>query len=437
MQYLLTQRKALRVAALCVGASICLSALWQMAGSNSESDDSAGTGPQASQEIDKALISERLGGAVKTNTYPSFVELDVDGEKTFANIEYALDPEPHKRMQRMFEAYKPDYGAFVAMDARTGRILSLISYSRERVNLDNLAIQASFPAASIFKVVTASAALDLNKANPDTVVPFNGAYHTLYKKNVEETRQNRWTRRMTLREAFARSVNVFFGKLGLFYVGPRDLIEYAERFRFNQPIHADIPVQTGYARISPDDPWSVVTAASGFTQDNTMSPVQGAMIAAAIANDGIMMEPYLVEGLTAPTGASLYRVEPRQASIIVEPKSAEGLRILMQETIRAGTSRKSFRKVAARRDLFSGVELGGKTGSLTGGNPQGKCDWFIGYVRYRDTRVAVAALTVNEEKWRVKSSYLAGSFFKDFIRDIKSTEQDTAKLETPERRPFN
>ncbi len=396
----------------------------------SHPDSEAATSHSSSteHELSRDQISSRLGEALKSNNFPESIAIEVAGEPTTASVEYSLDLEAHERMQKLIRAYKPDHGAFVAMDASTGRILSMISYSRERDDHENLALNATFPAASIFKVVTASAALDLNKANPNTIVPFNGANHTLYKKNVQDTKPNRWTRHMTLREAFGRSVNVFFGKLGLFYIGPHDLIEYAERFRFNQPIRADFPAQAGQARISPDDPWSVVTAASGFTRDNTMSPIHGAMIAGAVANDGVMMEPYLVEALTDERGATIYHAEPRQASVAVEPRSAEDLRVLMRETIRSGTSRRSFRQMVRRTDL-DGVELGGKTGSLTGGDPMGKCDWFVGYMRYKDQRIAVAALTVNEEKWRVKSSYLASDFFLNYARGLKSRERATAAVD--------
>jgi cell division protein FtsI/penicillin-binding protein 2 len=371
--------------------------------------------------INKEMIAAQLGMAIRGNLFPQVLDLSVDGGVKKTQVHYSLHEESQSQMQRLMGLYRPDYGAFVAIDARSGRILSLVSYSREK-HVENLALQATFPAASIFKVVTASAALDLNKANPSTIVPFNGAYHTLYKKNVVDNRENRWTRYITMREAFARSVNTFFSKLGLFYVGPTNLLQYAERYNFNHPIRADVPVQTGYARIATDDPWSVATAASGFTRDNTMSPIQGALIAAAVANDGVMMEPYIVESLLdQATGQSVYQVQPAQASVVVDKLAAEKLRELFNETVRSGTSRKSFRKTV-RRSSWDDVEFGGKTGSLTGLNPAGKCDWFVGYARYRDQRIAVAALTVNEKKWRVKSSLLANEFLTTYMKRIKSSD---------------
>jgi cell division protein FtsI/penicillin-binding protein 2 len=375
----------------------------------------------ANSVYDKAHISSQLGSAIRANKFPSTVDYKTDGESRKVVINYAIDPVYQEKMEKLFRLYQPDHGAFVALDARTGRILAMVSYEREGAQAENLALQATFPAASIFKVVTASAAIDSKKASAETVVPYNGANHTLYKRNVADTKVNRWTRKITMREAFSRSVNTFFGKLGLFYVGPEALMHYAERYQFNKSIRADIPVEMGLVKLKADDPWSVVQAASGFTLNNTMSPLQGALIAATVANDGIMMEPYLVNSLNSESGEKLYEAKAQQESVIMSPESAAEIRILMRETVRNGTSRKAFRPVVRKRQ-FDEVEMGGKTGSLTGLNPKGKCDWFVGYARYHDQRIAVAALTVNEKKWRVKSSQLASQFLSDYSRQLMKSD---------------
>lgn len=383
---------------------------------------SSGRSPQSIADapvegsINKQLLSDQLGLAVQKNEYPDEFDLAVDGNTMKVDVSYSLDQVVHEQMNKLLAQYHPDYGVFVAMDAKTGRIISMNSFSASQPNSGNLALQARFPAASIFKIVTASAAFDMGKARPETVVPYNGANHTLYKRNVQDTKVNRWTRMMPMREAFARSVNVVFGKLGLFIVGPENLKAYADRYLFNRQIHADVPVEMGATQFDGNDPWTVVTAASGFTRDTTMSPIQGAMMAAAVANDGMMMEPYLVEGLHDVNGELMYEAQPRLASVVVDAQAASELRELFHETVRSGTSRKSFRQIVRGR-AYDDVEFGGKTGSLTGTNPQGKCDWFVGYARFGDQRIAVAALTVNEKKWRVKSSMLAKLFFDRYLKN--------------------
>lgn len=366
--------------------------------------------------LTKEDIAQTVGPEIAANRYPDHAKFEVGAIPFVGKIEYGFEPEAQEYIEKVLSQYRPDYGVFVAMDAKTGRIIALASRSQNPVvQSENLALRATFPAASIFKVVTAGAVLDTEKVRPDTRIAYNGANHTLYRRNVVDTKENRWTRRITIREAFGSSVNTVFGKLGLFYAGPDTLRNYAEKFHFNLPIRADIPVQTGYSRFTADDPWSVVSAASGFTQDNTMSPVHGAMIAAAVANNGVMMEPYVVESVVDQSGQPIYRAAPRRTATVVGPETARQLRELFEQTILTGTSRKSFR-TAVRKRRFENVEFGGKTGSLTGLNPRGKCDWFVGYALFGDNRVAVAALTVNEEKWRVKSSTLAQMFLTQYIR---------------------
>lgn len=366
--------------------------------------------------ISKDDISLSVGSEISNNRYPASSQFAVGSIPVTGRLQYSFEPEAQAMMEKLLSQYRPDYGVFVAMDAKTGRILTMASRTQGNAGAENLALKATFPAASIFKVVTAGAVLDTDKVNPNTRIAFNGASHTLYRRNVIDTKENKWTRRMTIREAFGSSVNTIFGKLGLFYAGPETLRAYAERFHFNHPIRADVPIQTGYSRFTADDPWSVVAAASGFTLDNTMSPVQGAMIAAAVANDGVMMEPYLVDSVTNAQGEPLYQASPKRASIVVGPETARQLRELFEQTVQSGTSRKSFRQ-ALRTRRFETVEFGGKTGSLTGLNPRGKCDWFIGYARFGERRVAVAALTVNEQKWRIKSSKLAELFLTDYVKN--------------------
>lgn len=398
-----------------LGFSACVAEKSSVIGGAERLPASDSAGNDLSSLLTKDDIVQSIGAEVASNRFPAEANFAVGAIPVTARLTYGLQVEEQGFAEKMLAQYRPDYGVFVAMDARTGRIMTMASRIHGRDTSENLALRASFPAASIFKVVTAGAVLDTERVSPNTRIAFNGANHTLYKHNVVGTSENRWTRRMTIREAFGSSVNTIFGKLGLFYAGPEMLREYAQRFHFNHPIRADVPIQTGYSRFTADDPWSVVSAASGFTLDNTMSPIQGAMIAAAVANDGVMMEPYVVDAVHDSQGNSLYQAAPRRAAIVVGPETARKLRELFEQTVIAGTSRKAFRQ-AFRQKSFGAVEFGGKTGSLTGFNPRGKCDWFIGYARFGDQRVAVAALTVNEDKWRVKSAALAQMFLTQYIR---------------------
>ncbi len=384
--------------------------LWKRAG---EASASTYLGDHK-QLLNKDDLAKALQGTGVFHELPSEIDLTLDGKLEKDVVQYAFDPKLQEAMESLFDVYRPDYGSFVAIDAATGRVLSMVSYTHRHDIDQHLALKATFPSASVFKVVTAAAAIAERNFSGSTVIPFNGRNHTLYRSAILKTQINRWTRYMTLKEAFARSVNTVFARIGAFNVGPEEMRDYAGRFGFNRRIASDMPMEQGSAAIT-NDVWHLAEASSGFTKENTMSPMQGALIAATIVNDGVMMEPYVVDSVHRQDGTKIYGAQPRVSATSVSPQTAQEIRSLMRETVRRGTSRGSFRGFSRSRYGF--VDVGGKTGSLTGLAPRGKYDWFVGFAEFGGQKIAVAALTVHEKFWRVKSSYLARRSFEAFFRD--------------------
>ncbi|MBY0471238.1 penicillin-binding protein [bacterium] len=364
----------------------------------------------------KKILADAIQTMGVAQNFPSDVEINLGGKKPIhVKLDYTFDTDLQHDMESLLKSYGPDYGSVVVLDAATGQILSMANYQKPpRKTGGNLALQSTFPSASVFKVVTAAAAIAERNVSANTLIPVNGRYHTLYKSNVLRDKINRWTRYLTLKDAFAQSVNSAFGKLGVFTVGPTELRKYAERFGFNRSIASDLPMEMGRADIS-DDAWSLAETASGFTRETTMSPLQGALIAAAVVNEGKMMEPYVVQSATADDGKYLYHARSRVSSVTVDPQTANEIRALMRQTVTRGTSRTSFRGFT--RGALSMVDVGGKTGSLTGTEPRGKYDWFIGFAELGNRRVAVAALTIHEKYWVVKSSYLGRRAIESYFKN--------------------
>lgn len=371
----------------------------------------------AATVVTRDVLARTLGEAALVDRFPTEIEIPgIPGESV---VQYSFDPGLQQEMEKLMRSYRPDYGAFVAMDAETGQILSIVSYAADPSVHENFALRATFPSASVFKVVTAAAAIENDNLSGDSIINFNGANHTLYRGNILRSGRTRWTRHVSLKEAFAKSINTVFGRIGAYKVGPEKLSEYAGRFGFNHPIPADFPVQPGRAPI-PSDPWGLAETASGFTRDNTMSPIQGALIAASVVNEGRMMEPFFVQSVFSRNGTELYRAQPTLMATTVDPATAAEIRRLMHETVARGTSHKSFRGFF--RGKFRDLDVGGKTGSLTGMNPRGKYDWFVGFAEGRARKIAFAALTIHEKLWRVKSSYLVRRGIESFFRDQSEIE---------------
>lgn len=335
-----------------------------------------------------------------------------DGRLTFQHegktyhAKLTLDMQLQQAIEAVYERYDPAFAAFVAIDPNTGRILALADHSQTKLS-DNLALRASYPAASVFKVVTSAAALEVGKVDPHSLVGFNGSASTLYKRNLRDT-VNRWTRFISVEDALAHSVNTVFGKLAVNRLGTKTLQKYANAFGFNQNIEFDLPVDSSTALV-PEDSYGLAEAGSGFTRRQTLSPVQGATLAAAIINDGVMPNPHLVEEVLDEDGRRVYRAQQKSISFPVEKRTARQLALMMENTILRGTARRQYRDYN-HHPLLSKIFIGAKTGSLSGDNPEGKYDWFVGFAQSSENpkkKIAFASLIVNKAYWRVKSSQVA------------------------------
>ena len=208
----------------------------------------------------------------------------------------------------------------------------------------------------------------------------------------------------SLKEAFSKSINTVFGRLGVFSLGKEPLRTCSNRFVFNEMIPAEFPISLSKSA-DPENDFALAEMASGYTQQNIMTPLHGALIAAAVANDGVMMEPYFLNAAYLKSGRTIYRAEPSILSKAMSVETSNEIKSMMRETVLTGTSRKSFHGFS--KGKFSYLDVGGKTGSLTDKNLGGKVDWFVGFAQAHGRKIAISVMTMNKKYWTVKSSFLA------------------------------
>ncbi|MDZ7842985.1 MAG: penicillin-binding transpeptidase domain-containing protein [Gammaproteobacteria bacterium] len=363
--------------------------------------------------IDVQTVHVALKESMVREQFPETFRISGRDQDQWTDVtaEYTIRPELQTHLDETYERYGPDYAAFFAMDADTGAVIAYAdSFRNPEDNIHgHLALHALFPAASVFKTITAAAVLDTDIAHPESILPYNGKSTSLYKKQVLNHTDHKWTRRPTLAEAFGDSVNTVFARLGVYQLGAGSLREYARRFAFNRyDVLTDLPLDLGRSDIE-DDQWVLAEVASGWTNRNTLSPAHGALLASAVGGNGRIPVPYVVERLTNQYGWPVYVGEPRQLSDAIAPETVAEMRTLMRETVKSGSARRHFRGFDRE-----GVEVGGKTGTLTGARPAGLNEWFIGYAERGDDRIAFASLTVSKEKWRVKPAYVARRFLEAY-----------------------
>ena len=314
------------------------------------------------------------------------------------------------------------YIGIVAMDPATGKILSMVSFNKTDPS-NNPCLDNRFPAASIFKIVTASAAIEKYGFSSNHVFTYNGMKHTLYKSQLKE-RKNRYTNRITFKDAFAQSVNPVFGKIGSLYLGKDTLEESAKSFGFNKDIDFEILVDPSCVALS-DEPYQWAEIACGFNNKTKMSPIHGAMMASAIINQGQLLEPTIVDRIVNEKGRIIYNGKLVPMSQAMAPNASQTLNILMANTIKSGTGRKAFRRY--RKDkILSRLNIGGKTGSIDNKTHDARYDWFVGFAEEKkgEEKIALSIIVAHEKYIGLRASYYARIAMKKYFKDAFAKNQN-------------
>jgi cell division protein FtsI/penicillin-binding protein 2 len=312
-------------------------------------------------------------------------KLMIDRDGTPAPL--TIDPTLQDQLTKILRDYQTPYAAAVAIEPATGRVLAMAEHSEANPELRGLPVAPIFPAASVFKVVTASALLG-EGISPDETECFHGGKRRISAQLLEDS--SRDSRCVTLSEALGMSANVVFAKLTARALTAEKLQAMAKTYRFNRQIDFPIPVGISLAGI-PDDAMGLPNAGAGFG-DVYLSPLHGALMAAVPANKGNWRDAVLFEQ-DAPTA-------PPEDQVIPEP-DAHSLALMMEQTVTIGTAHRIFRERAFR---VPGAV--GKTGCLADRKPFRDYSWFIGYAPKDDPKVAVAAVIVNDYLWRIRATWL-------------------------------
>ncbi|MEU2851048.1 peptidoglycan D,D-transpeptidase FtsI family protein [Streptomyces syringium] len=343
-----------------------------------------------------------------------------------------------KAQEAAFKGLGNKRGAVAALDPRTGKILALAStpsYDPSRIAgsddekawkeltsdknqpMLNRALKQTYPPGSTFKVVTAAAALQ------------NGLYKDVDSKThsplpwtLPDTRvqlQNEGNipcKEASLRVALQYSCNTVFGKVSA-DLGNKKMIEQAEKFGFNNP-KLDTPVRAAESVYPKDN--RPQNAMAGIGQaSNRATPLQMAMVAAAVANNGKLMEPYMVDKLRAPNLNVIETHQPKQLNQPLSSDNAQKLQSIMETVVEKGTGTNA---------QIDGVTVGGKTGTAqhgvdNSGNPYA---WFISYAKGKDgSPVAVAVVIEGSETTRddIAGGRLAAPVAKGVMEAVLSTEK--------------
>lgn len=344
------------------------------------------------------------------------VERDADARPT------SLPSALQRDVAQLLASYGLPYGAVVLIDPRSGQVLTMAETrdGADPVGAVGHLTKPTVPAASVIKVVTASALLDAG-VGAEQQACFHGGLHGLDASHLRERPGDR--RCETLTEALARSSNAAIARFALRDLAPGALAKMASAFGFNRVVPSDIALEPSRFDGTGSD-LERARAAAGFS-GSTLSPLHAAWIAALVASDGKLRR---ISAWDVPL-AGIDRVEDHGDAPTIAPEVAATLRHMMVATTEFGTGRAAFSR---RAKVLRGIAVGGKTGSLSA--PEGDLfrhvSWFVGFAPAERPRVAIAALAVNGLRWKVKAPAIArdalGLFFERAGEQTAATALDVS-----------
>ena len=364
-----------------------------------------------------AAVSKKIliRGVQDLNLDPAHIEnrFTLEKEGVPLIVESSLDSDLQSFILNLLEKSNTVKAAVVVMRPDDGRILAMVSYDSEKEG-SSLCLKADYPAASLFKIVSAAAALESAGFSPEKQVSFVGRKHTLYKNQLKN-RKSKYAATISFKKAFASSINPVFGKLGIYDLGRDVMTESAEKFFFNRSIPFDFPVGMSELFV-PEDDFGMAELATGFNKGTTISPLHAALLASAVVNNGVMMKPWVVKRVTNEDGEILYQNSESRMGVSISPETARELRILMKDTVLHGTCKKAFRQ-ERRRKVYKGVELGAKTGTINDQSDEFKYDWLTAYVVPPDGRegICIAVLGVHGKMLGVRANRLGRSIIRYYL----------------------
>ncbi|BDZ42089.1 cell division protein FtsI [Paraoerskovia sediminicola] len=333
-----------------------------------------------------------------------------------SSVELTIDPAAQKAA---WDGLGDQRGAVVAIEPATGKVLALVSkpsydpndLATHDYDAANQAYQAlvdpdndqqplinralggdQYPPGSTFKLVTSSAALESGDYDPDTVIPAPVTY-TLPGTSTEMENYGGEicspSGEMTLAAALQMSCNTAFAGLGV-ALGDDAMRDQSEAYWFDHDLSIPLPVTP--SRYPPDDDADgsspAKTALASIGQgDVRVTPLQMAMVSAAIANDGSLMSPYLVDTVRAPDLDVVEQTSPDELDRAISSTTADEMTDMMLSVVDDGTGTSA---------QIPGVEVAGKTGTAeTGVQGDAPHAWFTSFAPADDPQVAVAVIVEN------------------------------------------
>lgn len=351
--------------------------------------------------LEKKYDSELMSTDIKDNVKSLIANKGKRQDKVGNNLKTTLD---YDVQSKAYELLGDNKGAVVVLNPKTGAVIAMVSKPSfnpnnlqdiwSSINTDksrpllNRATAGLYPPGSTFKTITAISALENMGGVQNRTFTDNGELYISNQYSLHDFAGESFGD-ISFEQAYVKSSNVVFGTLAL-ELGNDKLKKTAEEFYFNKTIPTDgIAVETSkFPTLKSYEKGSIAQTGIGQSGD-LASPLQMALVASTVANNGVMAKPYLVSQVTTSKGNLVKDVQPESIGQIISPSIANTMKGFMRSVVQEGTGTNA---------AVDGVEVCGKTGTADhqeDGHDAPPHSWFIGFGPYEDPQVAVAVIVEN------------------------------------------
>jgi cell division protein FtsI (penicillin-binding protein 3) len=360
--------------------------------------------------LGRGFDAEELSGLARTGNN---LILTLDG-----HIQYIAE----QALAEAVTTYQARSGMAIVMNPRTGALLALAHYPTfnpnnfrkyDRFTWRNRAITDPFEPGSTMKIFSAAAALESGATTPNSIFFCENGTYTVGRHTVHDTKSYGW---LSLQQIVKYSSNIGAVKVAE-KMGGRTLFDTLEAFGFGDRTRIDCPGESP-GSLSNYKGWTAVdTGAIAFGQGVSVTGLQLITAAAAVANDGLMMKPHIVQAVTDPLGRPVRRIEPRSLSQVVSVSTAEKVRRIMRTVITDGGT-------GVEADL-EGYSVCGKTGTaqkIESNGQYARSKYVASFIGFAPTErpALVALVVVDEPKTTHYGGTVAAPAFKRIIKETLS-----------------
>jgi cell division protein FtsI (penicillin-binding protein 3) len=349
-----------------------------------------------------------------------------DGKSLALTIDIELQGIIEQELKEGIELTEADGGSAIFIDPRTGEILVMAYCGKDDgLPVKNRTLSDNFEPGSTFKIITAAAALEERILSPeDSIFAENGEFR-IGRRTVHDVKRYKW---LSFKESVMYSSNIALSKIAMM-LGKEKLYKYVCDFGMGKKTGIDLPGEASGFVPSPKGWRDFVLSCIGFGQGISLTALQLACAYSAIANDGILMKPFVVKAILDEQGDTLKSFGPTPVRRVVREETADLLVDFMTGVVSSGSGEKA---------KVEGLTIGGKTGTAQKAKPGGggyqKDNYiasFIGFFPAEDPRM-VGLITLDGPKKEHLGGLTAAPVFKNATRRIISLTGESLLAIEPE-----